>query len=104
MSYRAHRRLHPYWPRLVREWEGRLVELPRVFETKGGIRFDEGTILLVTSVYRGRLNLSDSHRLERARLIFKVRPEDVRLLPVGFPGEAQYLPDGYTKPRRTDRD
>lgn len=82
VSYRARQKLHPNWPRLAREWECRLVRLPRKFTTKGGQEFDEGTILFVRSLSGSKLNLEGCRNAQRSRYIRGVRMEGVELLPM----------------------
>ena len=84
MSYQEARRDNPSWPRLVREWEGRLVRLPRAFKTKGRAEFAAGSILVVTHTYSGYLSLSDTAKVKGRRIIRMVRPEEVELLPKGI--------------------
>ena len=46
-------------PRKMNDWIGRTVRLRRDIETKGGVKFQKGEILLVDGHWRGRLELRD---------------------------------------------
>lgn len=81
MSYQKRRRHHSDWPRLAREWKGRLVRLRRPIRTNGGTEFDEGTILVVRSLTGSKLHLQDTPDAEKSRYIRCAEMDDVELLP-----------------------
>lgn len=82
MSYwREFQRRHPEWPKLLRDAQGRFVRLNRDIQTRGGTLFSEGTVMEITSAYRGGLGLTDPK--DRKRYITGVRPYKVDLLAEG---------------------
>lgn len=52
-------------PRKMNDWIGRSIRLRRDMETKGGVKFQKGEILLVDGHWRGRLGLRDPKTTEQ---------------------------------------
>ena len=85
LSYRDRLKFNPTWPKLARDWEGRLVKPNEDIETRAGVLFKAGETLRVLGVYRGRLELVDPNEdhldLYNRRTISAVWMIDVELLP-----------------------
>lgn len=77
MSYAYFRRYHPGWPEFIEDVTGRSVRMRHRTVTRGGVVFEEGTIMQVNGSHRGVLSLRDTD----GRHISKVPPHDVELLP-----------------------
>lgn len=78
--YGTFRKKHPEWPELMREVIGRCVRLKHRLETRGGTVFEEGEVLVITGMWRGRMRLSNGEKSPNHRSIAWIYPSEVELL------------------------